>query len=109
MLVISMIYIHPHHCLSRNIPHLGSRGVLHEDYYYLGLPNPQRISVLHNSSYLGWPISILKEYQMPNDYPIPYSVFLSEDKNNVSISPSQLGRTNLLIPVEGMYLSSLLS
>ena len=31
---------------------------------------------------------------MPDDYPILHSVFLGEDQNDVSIPPSQLGRTS---------------
>jgi len=60
------------------------------------------------------PYHILKEYRMPNAYPILYSIFLGENKNDVSISPSQLGRIcpfqwrNVPIPIKGMYPSSLL-
>ena len=60
MLVRPMIYRHPNHCLSWNIPHLGSQGVFHQDYSYLGLPSLQRILVLYDYSYLIFPNSSSK-------------------------------------------------
>lgn len=47
------------------------------------------------------PYLILKEYRMPNDYPILHDVFPGEDQNVMSISPSQIGRT---YSNKGMYL-----
>ena len=64
---------------------------------------------------LSWmPYHILKEYWMPDAYPILHSIFPGEDKNDVSISPPQLGRIclfqwrNVPIPIKGMYRRSLL-
>ena len=60
MLARPMIYRHSHHCLSWNIPYPGTQGMFHEDYSYIGLPNPQRILVLHDYSSIGCPISSSK-------------------------------------------------
>jgi len=60
------------------------------------------------------PYHILKEYRMPDAYPILHSIFPSEDKNDVSLSPSQLVRiypfqwSLVRITKKGMYPSSLL-
>ena len=92
MLAKPMIYRHHHHCLSRSIPHLDvhrvcpSRTILILDSQFTKNISPLRL-------FLSWmPYHILKKYQMPAAYPILHSFFPSEDKNDVPISPSQLGR-----------------
>jgi len=85
MLARPMIYKHSHHCLSWNIPYRSTQDISHEDYSYLRLPNPKIISILHEYSSIGYPI------------PSSHSVFPGEDQNDVSISPSQLGRTYLFL------------
>ena len=58
------------------------------------------------------PYHILKEYRMPDDYPILHSVFPSEDQNECLSLPLNQGgpipQGNILIPIQGMYLSSFL-
>jgi len=64
MLVRIMIYRHPHHCLSQNIPHSGflricpMRTILSLDFLV-----PKRISVLHDYSSMGFPISSHKSIE----------------------------------------------
>ena len=100
-----MNYRHLSHCLSRYIP---TR--VFTEYDLLGLflswvPNPQIISVLFPTLVL-IALHILKEHQMLDDYPILHCFFQSEDKNVVSISPSQLGRISCVyISLHGLHLN----
>ena len=59
------------------------------DYDLLGLflswvPSPQRISILLPTLVLD-SLHILKEHDIPYDYPTLHSFFLGEDKNDASI------------------------
>ena len=79
-----MIYRHLHRCLSRYI-----LTQVFTEYDLLRLflswvPSPQRISVLLPTLVLD-ALHILKEYRMPDDYPILPFFFPSEDKSIVSI------------------------
>ena len=87
-----MICRQHHHCLSRNIPHSGVHRVCpFMTILILDSQSSKNIDPLR--LLLSWmPYHILKEYWLPDAYPIIHSFFPSEDKNVVSISPSQLGR-----------------
>lgn len=114
MLARPMTYRHHHHCLSRHIPHLGVHRVCPRIILILDSQSSKNIGPL--PILLSWmPYLILKEYRIPKAHPILHSFFQSEDKNDVSITPSQLGRIypflwrNVPIPIKGMYPNTLLS
>ena len=93
MFVRPMIYRHHLHCLSRNIPHSGVHRVC-PSRIILILDSQSSNNIVPLRLLLSWmPYLILKEYQMPDNFAILHFFYPGEYQNDVSIFPSQLGRT----------------